>query len=488
MYDAYYIQPVLLTHLNTYYNISIYTSIHYYTYIYTYIVYYLERLHDRGMAECDHTSLLLTCYTKLKYDQKIDYFVDYNPKAIYVYPTLTSTTSTSSSASAYVASGNSPSSLLVDMTTVSFDIESAVRILLSAGYIEQAFKLAYRHRRWVLCIQIKLTGSGSVGSVRGSAGSVGSVIGCLSILAVMVSELEQLYVTLSTTTTATATTNNNNSSGSSDVSGEGDTQGQIDSLKHAVRTVISTHGHDMLQVASAQDLPLLILAMVALCTGVYTHWPSPDSTTATTTTATTTTTSVSNTGQNSSRSKSSSIVTHMTALVEVEVLLPLFHKHLIGLYQFIQGVYDTYILQKQYVPPVIIMTLLELLLEEYEVATTITEKSILRVRIMTLLDSEYCRYDRSQALLLTGIYHLSEGHCYLLEQMADSTELLLRMRMESGDAPGLIAILKREGCREGELYIQVLQYFVDQAASTTTGTIGGDVVDREEDGVDRLVN
>src|SRR5690349_17784797 len=36
---------------------------------------YLEQLHAKGMANVDHTTLLLNCYTKLKDGAKLDEFI-----------------------------------------------------------------------------------------------------------------------------------------------------------------------------------------------------------------------------------------------------------------------------------------------------------------------------------------------------------------------------------------------------------------------------
>jgi hypothetical protein len=37
---------------------------------------YLEKLHDRGLASKDHTTLLLNCYTKLKDVKKLNHFIN----------------------------------------------------------------------------------------------------------------------------------------------------------------------------------------------------------------------------------------------------------------------------------------------------------------------------------------------------------------------------------------------------------------------------
>jgi hypothetical protein len=83
---------------------------------------------------------------------------------------------------------------------------------------------------------------------------------------------------------------------------------------------------------------------------------------------------------------------------------------------------------------------------------------------MNLLDNESAKYEPSHALLLTNIYHFTPGSCYLLEQMTSTTELLLRLRIQANDEKGLFKILRREGRKDPELYVQVLRYFVEKTS------------------------
>lgn len=43
---------------------------------------YLQALHERGLANPDHTTLLFNCYTKLKDLSKLDQFLKVNTKLI----------------------------------------------------------------------------------------------------------------------------------------------------------------------------------------------------------------------------------------------------------------------------------------------------------------------------------------------------------------------------------------------------------------------
>ncbi|GBG75387.1 hypothetical protein CBR_g20017 [Chara braunii] len=68
---------------------------------------YLERLHSKGLATADHTTLLLNCYTKLKDVEKLDQFIK--------------------------AEGEHR-----------FDVETTVRVCRAAGYFEHAMYVAKR--------------------------------------------------------------------------------------------------------------------------------------------------------------------------------------------------------------------------------------------------------------------------------------------------------------------------------------------------------
>lgn len=72
---------------------------------------YLEKLHEKGLATADHTTLLLNCYTKLKDVNKLDKFIkgDENGEGEH-----------------------------------RFDVETAVRVCRSAGYYQHALYVAKR--------------------------------------------------------------------------------------------------------------------------------------------------------------------------------------------------------------------------------------------------------------------------------------------------------------------------------------------------------
>ncbi|MBW0467840.1 hypothetical protein O181_007555 [Austropuccinia psidii MF-1] len=77
---------------------------------------YLQELHAQGVANTDHTTLLLNCYTKLKDHAKLDDFIKANER-----------TSTDNG-------GQLP-----------FDLETAIRVCRQAGYYEHALYLAKQY-------------------------------------------------------------------------------------------------------------------------------------------------------------------------------------------------------------------------------------------------------------------------------------------------------------------------------------------------------
>jgi tetratricopeptide (TPR) repeat protein len=81
---------------------------------------YLQALHERGVANSDHTTLLLQCYTKLKDVNRLDQFLKADSR-------------------------------------VKFDVETAIRVCRQAGYYTHALYLSRRHHQhsWLLKILVE---------------------------------------------------------------------------------------------------------------------------------------------------------------------------------------------------------------------------------------------------------------------------------------------------------------------------------------------
>ncbi|XP_071483682.1 vacuolar protein sorting-associated protein 11 homolog [Diadema antillarum] len=83
---------------------------------------YLQELHKQAIANEDHTTLLLNCYTKLKDTNKLDEFI-----------------------------------MTKDDKSVDFDVETAIKVCRQAGYFRHALFLAEKHRQhdWYLKVQLE---------------------------------------------------------------------------------------------------------------------------------------------------------------------------------------------------------------------------------------------------------------------------------------------------------------------------------------------
>uniref|UniRef100_A0A3P8YJ81 Vacuolar protein sorting-associated protein 11 homolog n=1 Tax=Esox lucius TaxID=8010 RepID=A0A3P8YJ81_ESOLU len=82
---------------------------------------YLQALHRQSLANADHTTLLLNCYTKLKDSSKLEEFIKSSESEVH------------------------------------FDVEIAIKVLRQAGYHSHAVFLAERHQHheWYLKIQLE---------------------------------------------------------------------------------------------------------------------------------------------------------------------------------------------------------------------------------------------------------------------------------------------------------------------------------------------
>lgn len=80
----------------------------------------MQALHKEGLANEDHTTLLLNCYTKLKDQSKLDEFI------------------------------------FKEEQQVDFDVEVAIKVCRQAGYHDQALALAKKHNLHEWCLQIQL--------------------------------------------------------------------------------------------------------------------------------------------------------------------------------------------------------------------------------------------------------------------------------------------------------------------------------------------
>ena len=97
------------------------------------LVTYLQDLHSLGLANSEHTTLLLNTYTKLKDVARLDSFIK-----------------TESKPSGEGASDEPP-----------FDLETAIRVCRQAGYFDYASYLAKKYKRHEDYLRIQVEDAGN---------------------------------------------------------------------------------------------------------------------------------------------------------------------------------------------------------------------------------------------------------------------------------------------------------------------------------------
>ena len=119
------------------------------------LILYLEKLHSRGIATKDHTTLLLTCYTKTNNEQKLSEFCKLKTTSL-------SAASITAGGGALDVSGEGEGekdTTTLDDMDLNFDVLTAIQALHSVGFDEHALKLALSSDRHEEYIFISLTSS-----------------------------------------------------------------------------------------------------------------------------------------------------------------------------------------------------------------------------------------------------------------------------------------------------------------------------------------
>ena len=98
------------------------------------LVTYLQELHSLGLANSDHTTLLLNTYTKLKDVSRLDSFIKSESRR---------------------ASADG------DGDELPFDLDTAIRVCRQAGYFEHAAYLAKKYERHEDYLQIMVEDAGN---------------------------------------------------------------------------------------------------------------------------------------------------------------------------------------------------------------------------------------------------------------------------------------------------------------------------------------
>lgn len=117
------------------------------------LILYLEKLHSRGIATKDHTTLLLTCYTKTNNEQKLSEFCKLKTNSL----SAVGGGSGGASAGPTGEAGEGKGSAGDDDVDLNFDVLTAIQALHSVGFDEHALKLALSSDRHEEYIFISLT-------------------------------------------------------------------------------------------------------------------------------------------------------------------------------------------------------------------------------------------------------------------------------------------------------------------------------------------
>jgi hypothetical protein len=101
----------------------------------SYLTTYLEALHNKGHASKDLTTLLLTCYTKMREEERINAFVHAACGTAASPEAVGNSTGTTTTTNSYLSAS----------VSLQVDVEAAISILREAGYVSSAMRLALFH-------------------------------------------------------------------------------------------------------------------------------------------------------------------------------------------------------------------------------------------------------------------------------------------------------------------------------------------------------
>ncbi|CAI7755503.1 unnamed protein product [Closterium sp. NIES-53] len=114
---------------------------------------YLERLHDKGVATPDHTTLLINCFSRLKDVSKLDAFVraGFDAPSSNTHSIDPATAATPKPSSAPSSASTLPLSLSLSLPhtssaspTLPYDPDTVIQVCCSAGYYNQALFVSQR--------------------------------------------------------------------------------------------------------------------------------------------------------------------------------------------------------------------------------------------------------------------------------------------------------------------------------------------------------
>jgi hypothetical protein len=380
------------------------------------LVHYLEKLQEKGLASNDHAVLTLTCYTKMEESQKIlRYIYTCSNKPVVSQYTPSTNLNLNNKQQQQQQPGNkwvmgtgSDDSLTEEQQNefasasgyIDFDADISVDILKNAGLIDEALILARRCNRYLRTMELLIDRAVD-------KSSVDAAMAYLTELVLSVNSEELI-------------------------------------------SIINIHGPSLLvlqpDVITALFVRLMTGDLDSLRQGTFTK-------------------------------------IDIQSGICIEDIIAVYVDNTPQLYLFLESVLENRrTMQGAPLPPRAAETLLELYLEEYAglkkqvvtleqdsknnktaLSTARKAEKAMEKKVLSFMDGHLTdTYDPSQALLLVHSAGCEAASRFLLDRL-QSTELLMRKHIKSGDEKGIFKVLRREGRKDPELYVQVLTHFVRQA-------------------------
>jgi hypothetical protein len=445
----------------------------------------LEKLKDKGLSGMDHLSLLLSCYVKNKEENKIKDLLDYvftqtmKLRADKDYERSLTTTNSSTNAANNNPNNNNnnnnnnPSSGLNKETPL-IDPQQSILILTDAGFEDQAVKIAVLYFQHLSYMKIQLSKNiPRLDEALGYLAYMAMTCSSHEILLILQLYGKQLlearpkqYTTLLTklclNDMETVLSTPISSSSSSSVPPSIPLGGGGSAVKKgtAANTTASTH-------VATGDVLWSNDFLQAFNHFIKTyHTAEEDS------------------GGSHGKIKKPSNPLHDVGNVQADDLIKYFYDDEIHLLLFLEGIVNHS--KGRILSSKLWTTFMELNMKKYHfyyleltklekklaTATSTTSDQMrnniseletmltqLELLIMNILDGPNVTYDPANALLLCSIFHFEKGERYLLERQ-QSVDLLIMKLMEQEDSKEVFKLLRKEGTKEPELFVQVLTHLV----------------------------
>ncbi|KAI9486357.1 MAG: hypothetical protein EXX96DRAFT_40431 [Benjaminiella poitrasii] len=390
---------------------------------------YLQELHSKGLANADHTTLLLNCYTKLKDVSRLDQFIKTD-------------------------------------TDLNFDLETAISVCRQAGYFEHAVYLAEKFQEHDLYLDIMMEDMKSYEQAIPYIRKFGPHEAdknlqkySKTLLTHLPEETTQLLIELCTGTLPLATTNNPSTASGTKSPAPSDNTRALSNLPFggpsAVDTASIFSDHS---IPNGNPLPSTLNKIIQIknASGKLTYSPP------------------------SPRKFMSAFVDrpdYLTIFLEA-VFEKLWDAHTTSTLSSVSSpALDSpakgeqgekhWTAQEQEERKTIWNTLLELYLmdddnsrkdESISARDRQRRKRESHQKALALLQDDSVQYDTNQALVLCQLKQFDEGIVYLYEKTGMYTDIL-RYWMEKNNTDRVIEGVRKYGPKDSSLYPMVLTYF-----------------------------